>query len=379
MKFLAFGLVAGVSVGLCAQPVVAQAAAPSGLPCLTASPVVALPKAERAQHHASTLVVDAQGRLQAYWFAGSREGAQDVVILRSLWQAGQWSAPQAVLDATRLSELLGRKVRKLGNPVLWRGKDGALQMAVVHVTAGGWAAARVAHLRSGNDGQNFTQAKDWVLSPLWNVSTLVRSPPWPAADGGWLLPVYHEMAVKRAELLKLSETGELISHQRMESGAGVLQPTLVGRDDQPGFLLSLSRTGDAERAPFIHQQQSLDGGRTWSAPQRLSLPNPNAGIALMAWPALRGWLLAYNPETSSRKVLSLAWRSWDDPRGEWRPLNAPGLTWQEPGEASYPAFQWQAGAGGPGEVHLSYTSNRERVLHVRLNGCASQQPEGARQ
>ena len=366
-------------MGLCAQLVAAQGAAPPSLPCLAATQAQPLPRADRAQHHASTLVVDAQGRLQAYWFAGSREGAQDVVILRSLWQSGQWTEPQPVLDAARLSELLGRKVRKLGNPVLWRGKDGALQMAVVHVTAGGWAAARVAHLRSSDDGKNFTQAKDWVLSPLWNVSTLVRSPPWPSVDGGWLLPVYHEMAVKRAELLKLSETGELISHQRMESGAGVLQPTLVGRDDQPGYLLSLSRTGDAEQAPFIHQQQSLDGGRTWSAPERLSLPNPNAGIALMAWPALRGWLLAYNPETSSRKTLSLAWRAWDDPRGEWHPLKAPGLTWQEPGEASYPSLQWQAGAGGSGEVHLSYTSNRERVHHVRLNSCASPQPEGARQ
>lgn len=329
-----------------------------GVPCL--APVMAqdLPLAGRRQHHAASLLPLPDGRLASYWFAGTREGAADVAILRAEFDGRNWSPAEPVLQADQLGRQLGRAVRKLGNPVAWFDAQGRTHLVVVHVTLGGWAMARLAHL-SSDDGRHFGSANDWVLGPFWNFSTLVRHAPLMLADGTAWLPVYHELALKRPELVLLDADGQLLQHRRMAGGRHLLQPALAaGADGRE--LISLSRSGD-EQSRHVHQQVSRDGGLSWSAPEALDLPNPDASIALAAWPQRRGWLLVYNPETHTRRRLALAWRAWDDPAGRWQPLP---VELAESAEASYPSLQIRGD-----EVDLLYTRDRASITHRRWRGC----------
>jgi predicted neuraminidase len=318
-----------------------------------------LPTAERAQHHAVSTVALPGGGMLAFWFAGTREGATDVTLLRSQFDGRVWSPAQAVLTPKMLSQKLGRTVRKLGNPSVWLDAKGHLHMAVVNVTLGGWAMSRIAHLRSADLGLSFDSAEDWITSPWWNISTLVRSPPLPLSDGSFLLPVYHELVIKRPELLHVSADGRLLSKRRMAFELELLQPALaVGAD--PGHILAVLRSASAHD-PWIHQQESSDGGLTWTAPQPLTLPNPDAYVALASWPQRRLWLMVYNPETTTRKRLAVAWRSWDDAEGEWH-TSPMGIS--ETVEASYPSLVVQ-----DGYVELLYTQNRQAIAHRRLQAC----------
>jgi predicted neuraminidase len=329
--------------------------------CLTrVGDLQTLPQGDRAQHHAATLVALDENQSLAFWFAGSREGAADVVVLRSLYDGRRWQPAQPVLSAQALSKLIHRDVRKLGNPVAWRDAEGRVHLAVVNVTLGGWAMSRLAHLRSDDLGLSFNQADDWVTSPWWNVSTLVRHPPQPLPDGTLLLPVYHEFALKRPEILHLSAGGQLLSRWRMAAGPHLLQPAIAS-DADPMHLIAVMRSGDAARAR-IHQQESTNGGQTWSAPQPISLPNPDASIAMVSWPKQRAWLMAYNPEQSTRQRLALAMRFWDDPEGEWRPV--PGIELAEAVEASYPSLVVR------GErIEMIYTRDRREIAHLQFQAC----------
>lgn len=320
----------------------------------------ALPQGERAQHHAATLVALDERQALAFWFAGSREGAADVVVLRSLFDGQRWLPAQPVLTAQTLSKLIQRDVRKLGNPVAWRDAEGRLHLVVVNVTLGGWAMSRLAHLRSDDLGLSFSGADDWVTSPWWNVSTLVRHPPQPLPDGTLLLPVYHEFALKRPELLHLSASGQLLSRWRMAAGPQLLQPAIAS-DADPRHLIAVMRSGDAARA-HVYQQESTNGGQTWTAPQPTNLPNPDASVAMVSWPQQRAWLMAYNPEQTTRKRLALAMRFWDDPEGEWRPV--PGVELTEALEASYPSLIVRGG-----RIDLIYTRDRREIAHLQFQAC----------
>ncbi|MEX8497768.1 MAG: exo-alpha-sialidase [Leptothrix ochracea] len=340
-----------------AAPPSAAASAP---PCVTwAEGGLTLPTAEVAQHHAVSTLALPNGGMLAFWFAGSREGATDVALLRSQFDGRGWSAAQAVLTPKLLSQKLGRTVRKLGNPSVWLDAQGQLHMAVVNVTLGGWAMSRIAHLSSADLGVTFDRAQDWITSPWLNISTLVRSPPLPLSDGSFLLPAYHELAIKRPELLHISADGRLLSKRRMAFELQLLQPALATGVD-PNHVLAVLRSASA-RDPWIHQQESSDGGLTWTNPHPLSLPNPDAYVALASWPQQRLWLMVYNPETTTRKRLAVAWRAWDDPEGEWHPSP---VEINEPTEASYPSLVVQ-----DGYVEVLYTQNRQAIAHRRLQVC----------
>ena len=69
--------------------------------------------------HAASLVELADGRIRAFWFAGSREGAQDVEIRSAVFDPGKdsWGPEQSVANREDTQRSLLRYVKKLGNPV----------------------------------------------------------------------------------------------------------------------------------------------------------------------------------------------------------------------------------------------------------------------
>ena len=110
-----------------------------------------LPDTTRPSVHAASVIPLKDGNWRAFWFAGSREGAADVVILSAVWDSvtKQWGPASVVLDREGAQASLGRYIAKLGNPVPMRNINGQLQLYVVAVSIGGWAGSSISVMHSG--------------------------------------------------------------------------------------------------------------------------------------------------------------------------------------------------------------------------------------
>jgi len=308
--------------------------------------------------HSGTLVETPDGGLLAAWFGGSREGAADVAIYGARRPAGAaaWSAPFVITDRAASARDLGRHLRKLGNPVLARDRRGRIHLFYVQVSMGGWSTSRLAERLSSDGGRHWGPARGLVTSPFLNISTLVRTRPLALADGGLALPVYHELAGKFGEWLRLDADGRLLAKHRIGWGRRGIQPSLVARGPREVVAL-LRRVGGAP--PRVLRTRSTDGGRTWGPLEATDLPNPDASVAALGLPG-GDLLLAYNHAERGRANLSLA-RSRD------------GLHWRriavledgaEPGdEFSYPYLIRDR----RGRYQLIYTWRRRRMAWISFD------------
>jgi len=266
--------------------------------------------------HAASLVELGDGRVRAFWFAGSREGAEDVEIRSAIFDSlkNTWSIEQSVVNRLTTENSLLRHVRKLGNPVSIRTQDGKLWLFYVTVSLGGWAGSSITFLTSTDDGMTWDFPRRLITSPFMNVSTLVKGMPFLYEDGTIGLPVYHEFIGKFAELLRIGNDGEIIDKQRLSFGKSTLQPVVLVKDTQHALaLMRYSGTG----ARRVMAASTEDAGKHWSSTVKTMLANPDAAIS-----GLRlddgSVLVALNNTETGRDSLSLA-MSQDEGKS-WRTI-----------------------------------------------------------
>lgn len=329
-------------------------------PTLKAAPLPArfsgemLPKAGDSAH-AATLTQLPDGRLAAAWFAGSREGADDVAVWFSTMDRNGWSPPRSI--ATRESTAGGTfsHVRKVGNPVL-HAEGGWLHLWYVSVAVGGWAGSSINHSQSTDGGKTWSKPEKLQTSPLANISTLVRTPPVALADDGLGLPVYHEFIAKHGEWLRLSPTGKILDKVRMPNDTRTLQPSVVTIDAQR----ALAVLRDAGPGPGrVRTASTEDGGQHWQAGEALPVPNPNASVVMLRLPS-GNLLLAGNPQDSREAML--LWLSSDNGK-TWKPSRTVESAPDGGAEFSYPALL----LGRDGSIHLAYTWRRQGIKHVSFS------------
>jgi predicted neuraminidase len=310
----------------------------------------------------SVTAVEIEGRkILALWYGGSREGGKDVALFKAVFdpESGRWSDEERVTTREETSSDLGRYVKKLGNPVVARDGRGRLWLFYVSVSMGGWSGSAINFRISEDEGTTWSRAVRLVTSPFLNLSTLVKGPAVLCEDGTLSLPVYHELIGKFGELLRISPRGEVLDKVRLSRGRSSLQPVVVpfGARDAVAFL---RRSGSSPAR--ILSAETADGGLTWSEIHPTPLPNPDAAVAALALGRAGPLLVAFNDSETDRSNLELA-ASTDHGRS-FRVLSvldpAPGT---EPGgELSYP---WLLESSN-GDLHLLYSWNRIRILHVRL-------------
>ncbi len=317
--------------------------------------------------HSATAVETAGGRIRAFWYGGSREGAKDVAIYSAVFDpsSSAWSPQEVVTTSEETARDLDRYVKKLGNPVVTRDSLGRLWLFYVSVSLGGWSGSAVNFRISGDEGMSWGPARRIVTSPLLNVGTLVRGPALLFEDGTLGLPVYHELFGKFGELVRISPEGEVLDKIRLSHGRSSLQPVVVplGRLEAVAFLRS---SGFGPKR--VLAVRTADGGRTWSDLEPTKLPNPDAAVS-----ALRTSggeiLVAFNDSEIDRSNLKLA-LSRDGGRSftVLQSVEPPGV---EPGGTSELAYPWIL-ESKDGAFHLFYSWNRSRIVHVRYR------PEAAR-
>jgi predicted neuraminidase len=308
--------------------------------------------------HVASICELPDGRLAAAWYAGSREGASDVAIYLSTRAPAdaRWSPPRAIVTRESATNDLNRYIKKVGNSVIFAGPTGKLWLIFVTVSVGGWSGSSLNLTTSTDGGSTWTRSQRLTLGPFFNLSELVKNAPVALADGGWAVPIYHELAGTFPEMLWLGETSgdTLATKSRIGAGWTGYQPSLEPldtvravaflRDDGPLKAISVTRSEDA--------------GRTWSPPQPLGLPNPDSGLDAIRLRDGR-LLVAFNDSVRGRENVRLA-LSADE-----------GRTWtrfatlaEEPGgDFSYP-FLMQSRSG---DVHLVYTWQRRAVKHTVFN------------
>ncbi|NOT81191.1 MAG: exo-alpha-sialidase, partial [Gallionella sp.] len=252
--------------------------------------------------HAASLIELNDGRIRAFWFAGSREGAQDVDIQSAVFDGKQWGAAQSVINREQTQQALSRYVKKLGNPLPARAADGSLWLYYVTVSLGGWAGSSITAMNSHDEGATWSAPQRLITSPFINISTLIKGTPFAYRDGTIGLPIYHEFLGKFGELLHLSQSGEVLDKQRLSSGKLGIQPILLVENDKQATVL-MRHTGS--RPKRVIATQTDDAGQHWSSPpNKTTLANPDAAIAGVSLPDGRILVTLNNLETG-RNALSL--------------------------------------------------------------------------
>jgi predicted neuraminidase len=300
--------------------------------------------------HAVTLVVERDGSLLAAWFGGTREGARDVKIHFAKRQGGRWGEARVIASPESIRAATGRYVRKLGNPMLHRDREGRLHLLYVTTAFGGWACAMLHHQVSADGGATWSRPERLVMSPFLNISTLVRAPALDLADGGFMVPAYFEFLWKNPLWLRFDAAGRFVERRAPASPRDLLQPALAVDGERGDAYLRDGGTGRRS----VWRMTTADGGRSWTWPAPLPLANPNAGVAVLR--AEQGVWMVANPVQRGRGRLELL-KSADG--STFAPLSILENE-QEPGrEFSYPALA----VAPDGTVHLAYTWDRTRLKH----------------
>lgn len=326
-----------------------------------------LANGHQASVHGATLTPTQSGWLAA-WYGGTREGAKDVQLFttrtttidsnnQQMLTSQQWTPPQAILSRTELGEQLGRYVKKLGNPMLYTTEDGNVWLFFVSVSVGGWAGSAVNVMVSSDGGASFSPPRRLTTSPFFNVSTLVRNRPISLANGGMVIPIYHEFMGKFCELLWLDAEGNITDKQRLSWGRHTLQPSIVAKDEHTAAVfmrISAPKT-------HIEVATTQDGGQTFSKPSAINLPNANAAIDASLLPN-NDWLLVYNHDPIGRDKLALATAS--SPTGQWHKRTT--IEQHQP-ETGYRRFAYPAIVAADGQYQLLYTVERSFIQSVNFN------------
>jgi predicted neuraminidase len=320
-----------------------------------------LPDTGAPSVHAASLIALKDGAVRAFWFAGSREGAPDVVINTSVFdpQTSRWSAPTVVMDRVSAEKGLSRYIAKLGNPVPARMADGRMQLFFVTVSIGGWAGSSISSMISDDEGLTWDRPQRLISSPLINLSTLVKSPAITFVDGRLGLPAYHEWIGRFGEFLRIN-AGQVIDKRRMSSGRSAIQPVVFidGPQTAEAFF---RQTRPSSQPKQIPTSETRDAGQSWTVTKDLEIPNPNSALAALTL-ANGTRLMVLNNIEAARYRLVMVMREPSSP--QWQVVQVleddASLLNDRYREFSYP---YLISANGD-DAHLAYTWNRTKIKHV---------------
>jgi predicted neuraminidase len=315
--------------------------------------------------HASHLVVLPSGEVLAVWFAGSKEGADDISIWGSRRQGEVWSQPFQLDDQEGLPHW---------NPVIYLKSNGELLLfyKVGRLLKEWYTMVKV----SQDMGLTWSASVELVAGDRGGRGP-VRNKLIELSDGIWLAPASTEDGIWQSFVDRSEDEGrsweksgdiriEGLNYDHIQQvegsdipvskqsfkGRGVIQPTLW--ESQPGKVHMLLRSTEG----FIYRSDSEDGGRTWCDAYATSLPNNNSGIDMVKMD--NGMLvLVFNP-------IGVNW-------GQRSPLvlrasTDNGLTWGSEfvledgeGEYSYPAIIAQGN-----HLFITYTWKRESIAFRQI-------------
>ncbi len=316
------------------------------------------PDGPRIEHAASAVELP-DGRIAAFWFAGRGEGADDVGIYTAAFDGAAWSGARRIFDAGTTSAALGRRIRTVANPVVFRHPDGEFWLVYVSVTAGRWSGSSLNLSRSA-DGEIWGPPVRLAAAPFFNLSTLTKGPPLIRADGLVALPVYHELIGTFGELLFLNADGAVVGKERLTTSC-LIQPWAVAME--PARAVALLRAHGCGGGNLATIDGAL-GGTEWSAPIDTEFENPDAPSAAIRIDT--STILAVTSENTPTEGVRLRALRSDDGGRTWTPgAQLTGADWP-PARYRYPWLLQDR----EGRIHLFVSQSgddRSRIRHSILD------------
>ncbi|MBN1627278.1 MAG: exo-alpha-sialidase [Deltaproteobacteria bacterium] len=320
--------------------------------------------------HIPSISEFSDGTLVSVWYGGSREGARDVSIYFSRGNKKgpygyKWNTPRKIVTRESASKELKRYIKKIGNPVVFTDEQDGLWLIYVTVSIGGWSGSSLNVKYSPDMGSRWTESRRLTLSPLANISTLVRNRPVSLCgiDGEeknnlYAIPIYHECIGKFSEILWfkiLNKDGDFIyTKSRVTWGTSYIQPSIVPVSTKQAIALFR----DCSIGHEVIMSESHESGRDWNAQHRTGISNPNSALCAIRLSDNR-ILMAFNNSRNNRENLSLAISRPDKP--DWDILHV--LENEESKEFSYPYMIY----GNNGIIHMAYTFDRSRIKYITFN------------
>jgi predicted neuraminidase len=352
------------------------------------------------QNHAANLAFLPDGTLTCVWFGGTMEGMGDISIYMSRLAPGatRWSQAEKMSDDPVKSEQ---------NPLIFKAPDGNVWLLYTSQTSGNQDGSIVKYRISADGGKTFGDVG--VLCDL--PGTFVRQPIIINGRGDWLLPVFRCVGLPgerwtgdadTAGVLISSDQGKTFEMTDVPDSLGAVHMNIVPLDGDRLVAFYRNRFSQS-----VLSSRSTDGGRRWSAPEPIDLPNNNSSIQAVK---LRNGVIAMvynhsNALTSDARRLSL----YDEIEGDegveaalepatarqkavWGVPRAPlSLAFSSDGGVSFPRhvdldtgdgyclsnnskdavnreFSYPSIVEGPdGVVHVAYTYYRRAIKYVRLS------------
>jgi predicted neuraminidase len=308
--------------------------------------------------HAATATELPDGRLVAFWFAGSREAAPDVALMTSTFDGTAWSAARALIDGPGTGRAQGRFVKTVGNPVVFRHPSGEYWLIYVSVTLGGWSGS-VLNLMRSPDGETWGPPARLVGGPFVDISTLVKAPPLVREDGLVLLPAYHEFITAYPELLVIDAMGRIVDKVRMGSRC-LIQPWLVPTGPMTAF--ALMRPMRCER-PRTFVARTEDGGLMRLPAEATDFANPGAPAAAVVLPDGR-IVAVLNDSDAGAQTLDLVVSG--DGGHSWE-RRAP--VFGGPGEEQSYRYPWLM-QDSAGRLHVFVSEGKRAIRHAVIDRAA---------
>lgn len=297
------------------------------------------PMSSHPMAHASTLTELPCGDLLCAFYAGAYETSPDqaIFIVRAQKCDGgkwAWTEPKKLIDTPNKAD---------GNPVLFTSPDGIVWLFFVTLQGTGWTSSLLHATKSYNEGKTWGEPQ--LLSAVQGA--MPRTKPLVLQDGAWLLPLYDELRWKPI-FWRSEDEGKTWREFVVQTRVRLIQPAVVELSD--GKLLAYCRSTIGRIFRII----SKDGGKNWSPPEPISLPNPNSAVDLARLPD-GGLVLVFNDSIDKRTPLSVAYSP--DEGESWKFIR--DLEVGE-GEFSYPCLFVTSN----GTVHCVYTYHRKNIRHA---------------
>ena len=316
-----------------------------------------------AQCHAATIVGREDESIVAAWFAGTREGHEDVAIWGAIRDPDSAKTQTDSLPGAHWSEPI--RIAKVSaephwNPVLFALDSGG-QDLVLHFKVGHSIRRWVTWSQRSFDGGATWQNATPLVAEGRGGRGAVRNKPIRLTSGAWLAGASIERWRRWDSFFDRSPDGKggwtktpLVEIDRRRfKGKGLIQPTLWESTNHQ--IHALFRSTDGR----VHRSDSRDDGLTWSRSRAIELPNNNSGLDVARLP--NGMLaLACNPVAGNWAARSPLAVLFSSDNGETWPGRIDVET--APGEFSYPAI-----IPVRDELALSYTWNRRRIAFTQIS------------